>query len=86
MNIVRVNQKNQINIPKEVAEAVNFGPERYVEVRADTNNVIRIIPITPEPLYSKRALEGLDRFVEKEKGRALPVRGASQIRKLFRRS
>ena len=86
MNIVRVNRKNQINIPKEVAEAVNFGPERYVQVIVDPNNVIHLIPITPEPLYSKQALEGLDRLVEREKGEAIEVRGSEQIRKIFRRS
>jgi AbrB family looped-hinge helix DNA binding protein len=86
MNIVRVNQKNQINIPKEVAEAVNFGPERYVQVIADSNNVIHLIPITPEPLYSKTALEGLDRLVERERDEAAEVRGPEQIRKIFKRS
>ena len=86
MNIVRVNQKNQINIPKEVSEQVNFGPDRYVQVVADQNNVIYIIPITPEPLYSKKALEGLDALVEREKVQAAEVRDVRQIKKLFRRS
>jgi len=86
MNIVRVNQKNQVNIPKEIAAQVNFGPERYVQVTVDSSNVIRLIPIVPEPLYSLRALEGLDRFVERGKAKATEVRGAEQIRRLFRRS
>lgn len=86
MNIVRVNQKNQINIPKEVSERINFGPDRYVQVVADKNNVIYIIPIVPEPLYSKKALEALDILVEREKTEATEVRDAHQIKKLFGRS
>lgn len=86
MNIVRVNRKNQVNIPKEVVEVVNLGPERYVQVIADSNNVIHLIPITPEPLYSKEALEGLDRLVEREKNKAQEVRGPEQIRKIFKHS
>ena len=83
MNIVRINQKNQINIPKEVAENINLGPERYVQVIADRRgNCIRIIPITPEPLYSREALEGLDRLVEKERADSTGVRGTDQIGKL----
>lgn len=84
MNIVRINQKNQINIPKEVAESVNFGPERYVQVIVD-ENVIHLIPITPEPIYSKRAFEGLDRLVEKERDAATEIKSAEQIRKIFKR-
>lgn len=86
MNIVRVNLKNQVNIPKEVAEVVNLGPERYVQVIADSNNVIHLIPIAPEPLYSKQALEGLDRMVEREKDKAEEVRNPAQIQKIFRHS
>ena len=86
MNIVRVNPKNQVNIPKEVAESVNFGPERYVQVVAGSDNIIYLIPITPEPLYSKQALEGLDRLVEKERDAAREVRGPDHIRKIFKRS
>ena len=71
MNIVRVNQRNQVNIPKEIADQVNLGPERYVQIIADRNNVIHFIPITPEPIYSKTALEGLDRLVEQERGHAV---------------
>ena len=85
MNIVRVNQKNQVNIPKEVADAVNFGPDRYVQVVADPANVIRLIPIAPEPLYSVRALEGLDRLVAREKAGAREVKGVDQVRKIFKR-
>jgi AbrB family looped-hinge helix DNA binding protein len=85
MNIVRVNRKNQVNIPKEVAESVNFGPERYVQVIADPDNVIRLIPFTPEPLYSKQALEGLDHLVEREKDKAEEIRGPEQVRKIFKR-
>ena len=85
MNIVRVNQRNQINIPKEIADHVNFGPERYVQVVAD-NNIIHLIPITPEPLYSEEALQGLDRLVAQEKSKAKEVRGEGQIRKLFKSS
>lgn len=85
MNIVRVNRKNQVNIPKEVAEAVNFGPERYVQVIVDSNNVIHLIPVTPEPLYSQRALEGLDRLVERERNKAREVHGPGQVRKIFKR-
>lgn len=86
MNIIRVNQKNQVNIPKEVSEQINFGPDRYVQVVADKNNVIHIIPIAPEPLYSKKALEGLDALVEREKSQATEIRDANQIKKLFRHS
>lgn len=86
MNIARVNPKNQINIPKEVAEKINFGPERYVQVIADANNVILIIPIVPERLYSKAALEGLDRLVSHEKNAAKEVSGPHEIKKLFKRS
>ncbi len=86
MNIIRVNQKNQINIPKEIAEVVNFGPDRYVQVIADSNNVIHIIPITPEPLYSQEALKGLDRLVERERDRTVEIRGPEQIRKIFKHS
>jgi len=86
MNIVRVNQKNQVNIPKEIAEAVNFGPERYVQVIAEPNNTIHLIPIVPEPLYSKQALEGLDRLAERKKASAKEIQGPAQIRKIFRRS
>ena len=86
MNIARVNPKNQINIPKEVAEAVNFGPERYVKVVAGPNNVILIIPISPEPLHSKEALEGLDRLVEKERSEAAAIKNPEQIRKYFKHS
>ncbi len=84
MDIVRVNQKNQVNIPKEITEKINFGPDRYVQVVADENNIIYIIPIVAEPLYSKKALEGLDRLVEREKAQATEVRDAGQIKKLFR--
>ncbi len=84
MNIVRINQKNQVNIPKEIAENINFGPERYVQVIADRrDNSIRIIPVTPEPVYSKTALEGLDRLIEKEKKGVKEVRGTDQIQKFF---
>jgi len=86
MNIVRVNQKNQVNLPKEVAEAINFGPERYVQVVADPRNVIHLIPITPEPLYSKEAMEGLDRLVAQERPGARQISGAGQIRKIFKRT
>ena len=86
MNIVRVNHKNQINIPKEIAEAINFGTERYVQVIADENNMIHLIPITPEHLYSKQALEGLDRLVEKERDTATEIKSPDQIRKIFKRS
>lgn len=86
MNIVRINSKNQVNIPKEVAEAVNFGPDRYVQVIADANNAIHLIPISPEPLYSKRAMEGLDRLVEAERDGAKEIRGAENIRRIFKRS
>ena len=86
MNIVRINRKNQINIPKEVAEVVNFGPERYVQVVVDENNVIHLIPITPEPVYSQRALGGLRRLVAKEKSKAIEIRDEAQIRKIFKRS
>lgn len=86
MNIVRVNQKNQVNIPKEVAEAVNLGPDRYVQVIADQNNVIYLIPIAPEPLYTKGALEGLDRLVERGKKEAKKIHSPEQIRKIFKRS
>ena len=86
MNIVRVNQKNQINIPKEISDTINFGPDRYVQIMADQNNVIHIVPIVPEPLYSKKVLEGLDRLVEEEKDNAAEIRDVSQIRKLFHRS
>lgn len=86
MNIVRVNLKNQVNLPKEIAERVNFGPERYIQVVADPNNVIHLIPITPEPLYSREALEGLGRLVEREKDKAKEIRGAHEIRKIFRPS
>ena len=85
MNIVRINPKNQINIPKEVAEAVNFGPERYVQVIV-MENMICLIPITPEPLYSQKALEGLDRLVAKERDHAVEVQTAEQIRKFFKHS
>ncbi len=85
MNITRINGRNQLNIPKEVAEKVNFGPERYVQVVVD-HNIIHIIPITPEPLYSKTALEGLDHIVAQEKDQAVPVRGTEQVRQLFKRS
>ncbi len=85
MNITRINGRNQLNIPKEVAEKVNFGPERYVRVVVD-HNIIHIIPITPEPLYSKAALEGLDRLVANEKSQARPIQGPDQVRKLFKRS
>lgn len=86
MNIVRVNQRNQVNLPKEVVELINLGPERYVQVIADPANVIYLIPITPEPLYSQRALEGLDHLVEREKGKAREVLGSAAIRKIFKRS
>lgn len=86
MNIVRVNRKNQVNIPKEVAEVVNFGPDRYVQIIADANNVIHLVPIAPEPLYSKQALAGLDRLGEREKKKAEEVKGVEQIRKIFKRS
>ena len=85
MNIVRVNQRNQVNIPKEIADQVNLGPERYVQVVADRNNVIHLIPVTPEPLYSKTALEGLDRLAEQERKKAVEVQSADQIRKIFKR-
>ena len=84
MNITRINQRNQINIPKEVAEVVNFGPDRYVQVIADANNVIHIIPIMPEPLYTQSALAGLDRLVEKEKRSAVQIQGREQIQKIFK--
>ena len=83
MDIVRVNQKNQVNIPKEISDQINFGPDRYVQVIADKNNVIYIIPIVPEPVYSKKALEGLDQLVEHEKTQAIEMRDAGQIKKLF---
>ena len=86
MNIVRVNQKNQVNIPKEVAEVINLGPDRYVQVIADENNVIHLIPIVPEPLYSKGALDGLDRLVEREKSDAKEIQGLEQIRRVFKRA
>ena len=84
MNIARVNQKNQINIPKEIAEKINFGPDRYVQVFVD-NNTIHIIPISTEPLYSQESLKGLDRLVEKERDNAKEVRGAEGIKKIFKR-
>lgn len=86
MNIVRVNQKNQINIPKEISDHINFGPDRYVQVIADKSNVIYLIPIVPEPLYSKEALEGLDALVEREKAQAIEIKNTDQIKKLFHRS
>ncbi len=86
MNITRVNQKNQINIPKEISEQINFGQDRYVQVIADQNNIIYIIPIVPEPLYSKKALTGLDTLVGREKNQAVEVRNVHQIKKLFRHS
>lgn len=86
MNIVRVNQKNQINIPREVAEAVDFGPERYVQVIVRPDNTIQLVPITPEPIYSQKALEGLDRFVEREKGDAKKISGGKEIRRIFKGS
>ena len=86
MNLAKVNQKNQINIPKEVADKINFGPERYVKVIADANNVIIIIPVTPQPLYSNKALKGLDQLVTRERDDAKEVRGAKEIRKIFKRS
>ncbi len=86
MNIVRVNQKNQINIPKEVAEAVDFGPERYVQVIVRPDNTIQLVPITPEPIYSQKALEGLDRLVEREKGDAKRIEGENEIRRIFKGS
>ncbi len=86
MNIARVNQKNQINIPKEIAEKVNFGPDRYVQVIADEHNVIHIIPITPEPLYSQTALKGLNRLVEKERDDAKEIHSVQDIKKIFKRS
>ena len=85
MNITRVNQKNQINIPKEVAEKINFGPERYVQVIADPGNMIYIIPVSPEPVYSRKALEGLDRLVEKERDKAIEVKSPDDIKKIFKK-
>lgn len=85
MNIIRVNQRNQVNIPKEIADHVNFGPDRYVQVVAE-GNVIRLIPVTAEPLYSKEALECLDRLVKREKNKAKEISGEEQIQKLFRPS
>ena len=38
----------------------------------------------PELIYSKRALEGLDALVEREKSKAVEIQNESQIRKLFR--
>ena len=84
MNIVRVNQRNQVNIPKEIADQVNLGPERYVQVVADRNNVIHLIPVTPEPIYSKTALEALDRLVKQERKNAVEVQTTDQIRKIFK--
>lgn len=86
MNIARINQKNQINIPKEIAEKINFGPDRYVQVIADASNIIYIIPITPEPLYSQEALKGLDHLVEKERDQAKEIKGPEGIQKIFKRS
>ena len=84
MNIVRVNQRNQVNIPKEVADQINLGPERYVQIVADRNNVIHLIPVTPEPIYSKTALEALDRLVKQERKNAVEVQTTDQIRKIFK--
>ena len=85
MNIVRINLKNQINIPKEIVEQVNFGTERYVQVIADQNNIIHLIPVAPEPLFSKKALDGLDALVEKERDAAQEIKTPQDIRQIFKR-
>ncbi len=58
MNIVKLNARNQLSIPKEVMEKITFGEERVAKVIATDQNQIVIIPISPEPILPQLALDG----------------------------
>ncbi|GEM_PF-2431276 len=84
-NVVKINSRNDIHLPKEVLEAVNLGDERMVSIEARGNCII-LLPVDVEPRYSPKALEGLDRLVAREKDQAIEVKSEKEIRSIFKKS
>ena len=59
MNIVKINSRNQVSIPREVMAKISLDADRIVKVVAVDNNEIRIIPVSAEPVISQKAVDRL---------------------------
>lgn len=59
MNIVKLNTRNQISIPKEVIEKVTLGEERVFKVVANDQNQIIVTPISTEPILPQAAIDAM---------------------------
>lgn len=59
MNIVKLNTRNQISIPKEVIEKITIGEERVFKVDANDQNQVIITPVSTDPILPQSAIDAL---------------------------
>lgn len=83
-NVVKINSRNDIHLPKEVLESVNLGEDRMVSIETKGNCII-LLPVDVEPRYSPEALEGLGRLAAREKAQAVEIKSDKDIRTIFKK-
>lgn len=69
VTITKLKQKNQVTIPQEIVKRLRLKEEELFAVAVE-GNYIKLTPVKIEPRYTPQELKGLDRSVEKQKGKA----------------
>jgi len=69
MIITRLKAKNQVTIPRDIMKRLHLRADELFSVVVE-GNYIRLTPVEVEPRYTAQELEGIDRIVEREKGKA----------------
>ena len=73
MNIIKLKSRNQVTIPKSIAEKFDIHEGSLFSVEAK-DNFIKLIPVEIEPRWTPEELEAIEKIFEKEKGKGVKVR------------
>lgn len=82
MPILKMTGRNDVHLPAKLVRSLNLGEEKFFFAVVKGSSII-LTPVDIEPRYSKEALDGLERLVKKEKGRATQIRSRKDIEGLF---